>query len=322
MGLKGEKMAVNCATIALGPRHERAAPSAERSFLAAYEDLKQHWQRERLAPEHKRAPQMMVALVSPDGFVRSTTIPAGQFRILGRHTQCALQLEDPDVSLRHLAIYWSFEGDLPILSLWDLQTGGAFRTEDGRRARAVVAERMLFGSIGRHTLLVVPIGPEPPLDDPRLAWAALPERRIGIARFAADRERAPRAITVTHTLPAVVFGGEEGSAGLEVGRIRVDGKDGSLECRVTEEQIERGLLFGRYERCRLSMVGDQRLSRVHLFVVRVGGSIWAVDTASTNGTQRNGAPITALAMSGTTSLLLGRECLFRWTPSSEGKDIY
>lgn len=58
--------------------------------------------------------------------------------------------------------------------------------------------------------------------------------------------------------------------------------------------------------------GDGALSRVHLLVVRVDGVIWAIDTASTNGTRHNGVAVPACAVSDAASLLLARSCVVRW----------
>jgi hypothetical protein len=88
--------------------------------------------------------------------------------------------------------------------------------------------------------------------------------------------------------------------------------EGRTERWVSDEQLDRGLLFGRYERCQLPLDGDDALSRVHLFVVRVDDRVWAIDTASTNGTRHNGIPVDASALSGTASLLLARRCVVHW----------
>jgi hypothetical protein len=288
------------------------APSVERAYHALHPLLQQRH------AERKKAPQMLVAAVAPDGSVRSALLAEGAFLVIGRHSQCTLQLDDPNVSLRQLVVHWSQESGVPLIRLWDLHTGRGFSTEDGRLTRAVAAERLLLGSVGRYTLAVLPIGPEVPLDDPRLAWASLPERRFAAARLASERPRGGgRDSTDTHTLPPVVFGADP-VLGRVAGMMRVEGTDGNTECRISEDQLERGLLFGRYERCQLAMVGDHMLSRVHLMVVRVGEQLWAVDTASTNGTRRNGAPVSASPLQGAASLLLGRECLVRWKPAPAG----
>jgi pSer/pThr/pTyr-binding forkhead associated (FHA) protein len=49
----------------------------------------------------------------------------------------------------------------------------------------------------------------------------------------------------------------------------------------------RGVLVGRYERCATSLIrdgGHDRVSRVHLLVIELDGALYALDTASTNGT--------------------------------------
>jgi hypothetical protein len=315
--------APNCATILLegglleggllgGGGSRGGALSAERAYQAMHPMLQQRY------AERRQVPQMLVAAVAPDGSVRSAVLSAGSFLVIGRHSQCTLQLEDPNVSLRQLVVHWSQDKGVPLIRLWDLHTGRGFCTEDGRLTRAVAAERLLLGSVGRFAIGVLPIGPEGPLDDPHLAWESLPERRFAAARLASDRPRGGlRDSTVTHTLPPVVFGSDP-VVGRVAGMMRVEGTDGNTECRISEDQLDRWLLFGRYERCQLALVGDHMLSRVHLMVVRVGEQLWAVDTASTNGTRRNGAPVSASPLQGAASLLLGRECLVRWKPAPTG----
>ena len=57
---------------------------------------------------------------------------------------------------------------------------------------------------------------------------------------------------------------------------------------------------------------DDRLSRVHLLVVRDGGEVWAVDTASTNGTTADGTPLRQQRLGARAELLLGKTVTCRW----------
>jgi pSer/pThr/pTyr-binding forkhead associated (FHA) protein len=60
----------------------------------------------------------------------------------------------------------------------------------------------------------------------------------------------------------------------------------SRELEVTrhlgEEDLARGVLLGRYDRC-VERFDANEISRVHLLIARVGGDLVAIDTASTNG---------------------------------------
>ena len=265
-------------------------------------------------------PRMAVIAVHSSGAVREAVVSADRFLVIGRHTRCALMLDDPEVSLRHLVAHWSDE-DGPTIRLWDLRTGQPFVTEDGLPSSSVVAEGVLFASLGRYQILFVPLDAVAWANDAEGAWALLPHRRFASARVASDRVRSidpNRDSTVTHTLPPIVFGAEPmtGSDGLScgcaTGRVVVELPDGRTERWVSDEQLDRGLLFGRYDRCQLALDGDDALSRVHLLVVRIEGRIWAIDTASTNGTRHNGIPFDASALATSASLLLARRCVVHW----------
>ena len=76
--------------------------------------------------------------------------------------------------------------------------------------------------------------------------------------------------------------------------------------------LERGLLIGRYERCAFG-AEDERLSRVHLLLLRDGEQIWAIDTASSNGTTAGGAALRQLRLGPSAELDLADAVTFRWT---------
>ena len=76
--------------------------------------------------------------------------------VLGRHTRCDLVLDDADLALRHLVAHFG-AGPVPTVRLWDLRTAQPFVTEDGQESSAVVAEGLLFCTLGPVTLLFVPL---------------------------------------------------------------------------------------------------------------------------------------------------------------------
>lgn len=302
----------NAATVYRERRHH-GRRTAQRAYLALHPHL--------LAAHDGGAPpqpQMLVGAVAPDGEVRTTRLSEGEFLVVGRHTRCGLQLPDDDISLRHILLRWTRdEQGRPLIRLWDLRAGRPFVTEDEHETGALVAEELLFGAIGAHTLAMVPLGGQAPLSNAEFAWHSLPERRFEIVGAAHQRSRARDSITVSHTQPPMVFG--EGGLvpeGEVAGRIEVELPGGRTERVLTDAQLDRGLLFGRYERCQLTLSGEDRLSRVHLFVGRVGDALWAVDTASTHGTHRNGSPVAAVPLTGAMSLLLASHCVVRWHPRS------
>ena len=79
------------------------------------------------------------------------------------------------------------------------------------------------------------------------------------------------------------------------------------------EDLERGVLIGRYERCQLAGASGS-LSRVHLVLLLDGGDVWAVDTASLNGTIVEGQRISAIQLDRELELRLPSGMGMRWVP--------
>jgi hypothetical protein len=85
---------------------------------------------------------------------------------------------------------------------------------------------------------------------------------------------------------------------------------------VWSDQLERGILVGRDDRCSHGGVDEGNLSRVHLVLLSVDDEVWAIDTASTNGTRvLHGAPFRQLLLSGDTHLILADALSLRWAPA-------
>lgn len=72
--------------------------------------------------------------------------------------------------------------------------------------------------------------------------------------------------------------------------------------------LDEGVLLGRYARCDThgaSVIDIDGNSRVHLLVLRIDDVVYAVDTASTNGTYLAGEEVRIARLSGGTGLVLG-----------------
>jgi hypothetical protein len=151
-----------------------------------------------------------------------------------------------------------------------------------------------FFHVGRYVLFVFVTGdPTDWPDSPFDAWSFIPER-IYLAeqlRHASGSGRR-RAVPIdrAHTLiqetaqPGRLDGrhllarGERIVAELALFRAR--------RVKVGATALERGILIGRAARCDSGgALEDQRLSRVHLLIVAVREQIYAIDTASTNGSR-------------------------------------
>jgi len=85
---------------------------------------------------------------------------------------------------------------------------------------------------------------------------------------------------------------------------------------VWSDQLERGILVGRDDRCSHGGVDEGNLSRVHLVLLSVDDEVWAIDTASTNGTRvEDGPQFRQLLLTGDTHLVLADALALRWSPA-------
>jgi hypothetical protein len=252
-----------------------------------------------------------------------------EFVTLGRHTACDLTLEcDEAVSLRHLVV-----GIRPFrsgvrLRLCDLATGVGMRTEDGLACEALASEGAAFVSVGDYQLLLLPTGRLAPLPwaSPAVsAWAAIPERIYFDRRTSSRAARYPqpvrlvppanrRSITTQILDPPTRLRHRRpppGTRGPRVGTVLLTCSGLSERYDVFAADLEQGLLIGRYDRCAFG-AEDDRLSRVHLLLLRDGDQIWAIDTASSNGTSAASAPIRQIRLGPRTELDLAGAVTFRW----------
>jgi hypothetical protein len=79
-----------------------------------------------------------------------------------------------------------------------------------------------------------------------------------------------------------------------LGTLEVQSRLGADAVRVGVGGADRGLLLGRYSRCDTAgatSLSLEKISRVHLLVVRIGDDLWAIDTASTNGMASGGTGV-------------------------------
>lgn len=279
--------------------------------------------------------------------------------IIGRHNISDLYLDgDDSLSLRHLAVILSplaARADELRFRVVDLRTRSAFQDEQGRSFEALAAEGPVFLRCGDYALLCLITGD--PTSWPASAedaWACIPERVYleaneaepdrwqrmrrwmwrwsapGKARAHGTRIAGPvvhRSAAITQVQPlagparAHASHLAEGEDVLGTLRLRTRGEVRHL--RVGRAALQRGILLGRYDRCDMGghhMLTSDRLSRVHLLVTDVGGRVYAIDTASTNGTQVHGHSsrydLRILPLERDLELNLGRGAvLLRWCPS-------
>jgi len=286
-------------------RKVRRPPGLHEAFLAAYDRL-------CLAAASEECVVAVVAVDHRGKVVAAAGLEDRTALIIGRHTQCSFRLPAPEVSLRHLAAHVCVEGGSAVTRLWDLRSGQHFTTEDGVASAAAVAEGPLFVTVNEYALLFVPreaLLAAGPGVDAETAWQRLPprefierrdvkgeleDRHLPRERRESSRRRNPGRSTITHMHPPTMLGLEP-LIGVPWAEILVSDKNVSQRYEVSVEQLTRGVLFGRSDRC---LVGSEEnmISRVHVLLVRVGGEVWAIDTASTNGTRRAGMDVEAVVL--------------------------
>ncbi len=272
-------------------------------------------------------PNMFVAAVEPGRVFGYATLVDGRALTIGRHEQCALRIDADETSLRHLVAHVRLTAATPthaaraVTHLWDLATVHPFRTEDGLPTSGVIADGPLFVSLGAISLAFVPLRALSrwPLHADA-AWDQLPPRQF-LDRRAERVVHAPRGahgdrMSVVTRVRAPSFVGIGTGVGSEpappCAELAIEHERGSVVHQVSSAQLDEGVLVGRYSRCQVGLTHDDGVSRVHLLIVRIDDEIWAIDTASTNGTTRGDTIVSAIALRERDALQLASETTVRW----------
>lgn len=266
--------------------------------------------------------------------------------VIGRHGQCDLFLDgDGALSLRHLvvlvepAVDWGGPGGADVrYRLIDLRTGTAFLDEGGRLLEAATALGPAFITVGRYLLLCFPTGGDEWPRDTTAALAALPERIYIDERDAEPDRWRRRAInsefaegTGVEEVPVRAAHASVITAVRGPARARIDARaeheprHGVLELSsrlgrdvidVGVDALHRGLLLGRYRRCDTAgaqALALERVSRVHVLMIEIGGRTWMIDAASTNGISVDGRAVRATAIVDGGEVLIGGVGVAKWT---------
>jgi hypothetical protein len=226
--------------------------------------------------------------------------------VIGRHNRCALAIPgDSRVSLRHLLLTaWPGQGPLRFRG-YDLGGRAGVLLADGKRVPGFSAHGQVALAFGRTSLFVLPggrtgqeilsgedaeafrklTGLDTTGDGHRLAISAMAEP--GVAELGGYR---PIDIDVRPDPRGVLRLRSTKSSRRNTGRGRRREDTGQMrELEIDSEQLQRGLLIGRYsDRCSLAGQG-RNLSRVHALVTEEGpSSLLVYDLASTNGVRPAG----------------------------------
>jgi hypothetical protein len=229
--------------------------------------------------------------------------------ILGRHERCDVVLSrDNDVSLRHLLVRATRapSGQIHLRAI-DLRSRVGLLSEDGRRCEAIASRGPLFLQVGSYIVFLLPTGPgaRPWPSDADETWRGFAPRDQEILpppqplkSRQAPAESALRLATITIQASAPQAG------------------DLTSMHAVWSDQLERGILVGRDDRCSHGGLEEGSLSRVHMVLLSVDDEVWAIDTASTNGSRLgDGPPFRQHLLSGQTRLVLADALALVWTPA-------
>ena len=336
------------ATICPAPweRGSLSLPSPDRLVVPPFaQAFQQDYPRiRRLLNDHPR-PGLGLFVSGADGLEASAWVPCGESGIepvvIGRHSHAELFLPaDVRLSLRHLVVV-VHPGPARArvrFRVLDLRTSTAFADEEGHRLEALESEGPLMLRCASFALLLLPTADTdvPWPESAAEAWERIPGR-VYLEGEPADPDRwlAPlnhsrplvrplaRPIaggsgppTLASTFPGPVFPSRAlESSGPARGELVVRSESGRVSLKLGAEATRRGVLLGRYERCDtagLPVLSADGLSRVHLLVVEIGQVLYAVDTASTNGTWLDARRVQFVRMEPGISLSLAGKALVEW----------
>jgi hypothetical protein len=229
--------------------------------------------------------------------------------VVGRHERCDFVLSrDSDVSLRHLLVRATrtAKGKIHLRAI-DLRSRLGLLSEDGRRCEAIASRGPLFLQVASYTLFLIPTGPATPpwSDDPDATFGTfLPRSQEILPPAQPLKSRAAPAADAVKLATITVS-----SSSLQNGEF-------TTAHAVWSDQLERGILIGRDDRCSTGSFDEGNLSRVHLVLLSVDDEVWAIDTASTNGTrEKDGPAFRQLRLTGEKDLVLADSLALRWSPA-------
>ncbi len=315
------------------------APSA--TFVEPFEALfHRHFKTlHHLLTAHTR-PGLALLVCSANRLEASGWYPAQQDTIrplvLGRHAEAGVFLpHDPRLSLRHLALllHRTDGTSAPRFRVCDLRTALAFTGEDGRPLQAVESAAPQLLRCASFAILLFPTGApaDPWPEDPDAAWqqvpprvyveasSAEPDRWLARQRLEPDSPPPSSGDTLALTFPGPIrpSASTDDDKGPARGEISIRSPRGHARLRLGIPEARQGVLLGRYERCDgggLPLLDDASLSRVHLLLIELDGGLYAVDTASKNGSWFGSQRIEALRLQTGSMLTLARDVQVEWRP--------
>ena len=216
--------------------------------------------------------------------------------IVGRHSVCDLVLDDPRISLRHLAfVLPAGDRHRDRFSLHELRTSRGLVGELGQPMGGAHVEGAGLFRIGPFALFAFNTGtPERWPELASDAWRDLSGRTQGLRVVRPDPERQRPIARPARTPSVTAIRGpmRTNEILLSPGGVRactLSLASGPRRQRLAlgEAALERGVLLGRYSRCDSGdVLSSKNISRIHLLVLRVDDDLLAIDTASSHGVFR------------------------------------
>lgn len=248
--------------------------------------------------------------------------------VIGRHNRCALTIPgDSRVSLRHILLTaWPGQGQLRLRG-YDLGGRAGIVLADGKRVPGFSALGHVALSFGRTAMFVLAGGSKGlellgGTHDEAFERITGIDRSGGGARLAVSAMAEPSVAQLGGYRPLNVEARPQSRGVLKLRSLKAksDRVNQKRELDVDSEQLQRGLLIGRYsDRCSLAGAG-RNLSRVHALVTEEGPlSLLVYDLASTNGVRpghdTEGPSHPVVRLKNSEPVMLGHFEL-SWTPPS------
>ncbi|MFC1612111.1 FHA domain-containing protein, partial [Myxococcota bacterium] len=217
----------------------------------------------------------------------------------------------------------------PEARLIDLNTGQGFHIEGAGVFEGAQVWGPAFIRIGSYAVMLFPRGNDPDIwpDHPEGLFDTLVHARVVGPQGGGPKQKAACLVRDEERMGTVIT--KIGAPALPRRHRTADGplpddawavltmSGGSRHALfpLTEKQLERGVLLGRYDRCEVETIGlwaNEMVSRVHLLLLKEGETVLAIDTASSNGTFINGAPFDVVVLPDDAILELAQANMVRW----------
>lgn len=326
------------------PKSRYALPSSPSSFRNLF--LRHYGGFRGFCQSHRDIGVAIIVVdCSRDRLVQFGWVPATgggpKAAIVGRHPKTHVPVMGSNsLALRHFIIitepprsYAGPKGDISYHVL-DLHTGTGFVDEIGTHLRGLRSEGPTFLRCDRYAIFMLVTGD--PTDwpmSPSLAYSYLPERvyldEVSSVPTALrlHREALPprpietRRTSVTRTTGAMAIGHDllqRGESAL--GSLEICNYLDSDAFRIGPAALRSGVLLGRYsDRCATSQaMASPRVSRVHLLLLSIDGALYAIDTASSNGSvllDDPGRQVSVVRLWPGLRLSLAGVAFVRWQPA-------